>query len=137
MTRLRHTFTPAAMIIAALLLGGCAASVSESGSDSGGGWGGEPVPGMPAPDMPAEDGDFGGDGSADDDGPTSAPTPGDGRQVVTTGWMYLTVEAPLEAATEAARITERAGGRVDGRTEYAPRGSDAGGAELVLRIPSA
>jgi hypothetical protein len=136
MTRLRHTFAPAAMMITALLLGGCAASVSESGSDSGGGWGGEPAPGMPAPAMP--DGDWrDDDGGGDEDSPAVDPSLGDGRQVVTTGWMYLTVEAPLEAATEAARITERAGGRVDGRTEYAPRGSDAGGAELVLRIPSA
>ena len=60
----------------------------------------------------------------------------DGREVITTGSLYVTVEAPLEAAAEAARIAERAGGRVDGRREYAPTGGDTGGAELVLRIPS-
>lgn len=129
MTRPRRTLAPLAALAATLLLAGCSA-VAESGSDGGGGWGGEPAPGAPAPDM-------GGDGAVgEDEGPISTPTPGDGRQVITTGWMYLTVEAPLEAATEAARITERAGGRVDGRTEYAPHNNDAGGAELVLRIPS-
>jgi len=138
MTRSRLALAPVAAVAATLLLAGCSAGAVESGSDSGGGWSGEFEPGMPAPDMPVTDGDLGGDGaSRDEGGPISAPAPGDGRQVITTGWMYLTVEAPLDAATEAARITERVGGRVDGRTEYAPRSNDAGGAELVLRIPSA
>lgn len=136
MTRTRLALAPLAALSAALLLAGCSAG-AESGSDAGGGWSGEFEPGMPAPDMPVDDRDLGGDGSAGDEGgPISAPAPGDGRQVITTGWMYVTVEAPLEAAAEAARITERVGGRVDGRTEYAPHNNDAGGAELVLRIPS-
>lgn len=62
---------------------------------------------------------------------------GSGREVITTGSLYVTVDEPLDAAAEAARIVERAGGRVDGRDEYAPRQGDRGGAELVLRIPSA
>lgn len=59
------------------------------------------------------------------------------RSVITTGYLYLTVEAPLEAAAEAARIADRAGGRVDGRTEYAPEERGYASAELILRLPSA
>jgi len=83
---------------------------NEGGEDAGGGAGG------------AFGGELGG--------------PDDGREVITTGSLYVTVEAPLEAAAAAARIVERAGGRVDGRRESAPTGGDTGGAELVLRIPS-
>lgn len=60
----------------------------------------------------------------------------DGRQVITTGYMTVTVAKPSEAADEAARIVEQAGGHVDSRSEVAPSGNDAGRAELTLRIPS-
>jgi hypothetical protein len=114
------------LALAALLLSGCSAAVNES-SDSGG------MPGLGAPEAPvSEEGSSGGDlGSTPD---------ADDRSIVTTGYLYLTVEAPIDAAAEAVAIVERAGGRVDARQEYAPRetsvGSDAGGAELVLRIPA-
>lgn len=132
MTRRSAVLMPGALVAAALLLAGCSASTAESGADSGG----EYSPGMPAAPMPDEaGGDL--DGPVTEEGRDGGVTaPEDGRSVITTGWMYLTVEAPLEAATEAATIAERAGGRVDARSEYAPQGSDAGGAELVLRIPS-
>lgn len=58
------------------------------------------------------------------------------RQVITTGSMSVVVEHPLDAATEAVRITESAGGRVDGRTEYAPIDGRRGSATLTLRIPA-
>lgn len=60
------------------------------------------------------------------------------RQVITTGWVTITVDDPMDAATEAVRITEGSGGRVDGRSEYAPKDdTDKGSATLTLRIPSA
>ena len=65
----------------------------------------------------------------------SADRAGD-RSVITTGYLYVTVDAPLESAAEAVSITEAAGGRVDGRQEFAPQGGDAGGAQLTLRIPA-
>jgi hypothetical protein len=59
------------------------------------------------------------------------------RQVITTGYVTLTVTDPLKSADDAVRITEQAGGRVDGRNEYAPRDDiDKGSATLTLRIPS-
>ncbi|MCA1943507.1 MAG: DUF4349 domain-containing protein [Yonghaparkia sp.] len=122
--------------LAALLLGGCAA-VSES-SDSGG------MPGIGGPDVGYEEAPVAEDGGAiggDLDGEQSGDPDAGDRSIVTTGYLYLTVEAPLDAAAQAVAIVERAGGRVDGRQEYAPRetsdASDAGGAELVLRIPAA
>lgn len=58
------------------------------------------------------------------------------RQVITTGWVTITVDEPMDAAAEAVRITEAAGGRVDGRTEYAPVDGDKGSATLTLRVPA-
>ena len=112
--RLRLTTAASLTLLAALALGGCSAGASDSATDSGG---------------PA----FGGDSEeAALDGEAS-----DGRSVITTGQLYLTVAAPLEAAEEAARIAERAGGRVDGRTEYSPDQGRYAAAELLLRLPSA
>jgi hypothetical protein len=131
MTRRSILCVPGAVLAAALLLAGCSASTADSGADGEGGF----APGLPAAPMPdAGGGDSDGPG-AEEDG-DGIVQPGPGRSVVTTGWMYLTVEAPLAAVTDATTIVERAGGRVDARSEYAPQGSDAGGAELVLRIPS-
>jgi hypothetical protein len=114
-----------ALALTALLLSGCAANESyESATDSGG------MPGF--------------DGGAE--APISEESAGDvvdaDRSVITTGYLYLTVDAPIDAAAEATTIVEAAGGRVDGRTEYGPQSlssrmaTDAGGAELVLRIPA-
>lgn len=58
------------------------------------------------------------------------------RQVITTGYVTITAEEPLEAATEAVRIVESIGGRIDGRTEYAPVDGDKGSATLILRLPA-
>jgi uncharacterized small protein (DUF1192 family) len=58
------------------------------------------------------------------------------RSVVTTGTMTITADKPLDAAREAVRIVEGAGGRVDARTEKAPTKDNQGSASLSLRIPS-
>jgi len=74
------------------------------------------------------------------------------RDVITTGSLSLTVQRPTEAADDATRIVEQAGGRVDARTENPrpkpvdgiPEGANSGATEasqpdrvqLTLRIPS-
>jgi hypothetical protein len=126
--RLRLTTAASLALLSALALGGCSAGAFDSATDSGG---------------PAFGGDSGAPSSEDFGGAVEAEEAAQdlessaGRSVITTGHLYLTVEAPLEAAEEAARITERAGGRVDGRTEYSPDQVGYAAAELLLRIPSA
>lgn len=70
-----------------------------------------------------------------DEGVAADATDSD-RQVITTGYVTVTAEEPIEAATEAVRIVESVGGRVDGRTEHAPTNGDQGSATLTLRLPS-
>ncbi|MBX9719339.1 MAG: hypothetical protein K2X36_10940, partial [Microbacteriaceae bacterium] len=108
----RLLVTLPALALSALLLGGCAAAAtSESASDSGGMPGFEEGVGAPIVDEATDGGNL-------------ESQPGDGdRAVITTGYLYVTVEAPLEAAAEAVAIVESAGGRVDGRQEFAPRES--------------
>lgn len=55
---------------------------------------------------------------------------------IVNGYLSLTVEEPVDAATEVSQIVEKAGGRVDARTEYAPQGKDRGSAQMTVRIPS-
>ncbi len=119
-----------ALALTALLLSGCAAvGSSESASDSGG------MPGLGAPESLESEAVGGSSG-----GDLASQTGDDNRAVITSGSLYLTVEAPSEAAADAVAIVEAAGGRVDGRQEFAPRtfgdAKDAGGAELLLRIPA-
>lgn len=122
MTALRPLRTLPALALAALLLGGCASSgtadsmVDYDMSSDGGG--------LPQAPVYSE--------GADEESREFA----DDRSVITTGYLYVTVDAPLESAAEATTITEAAGGRVDARQEFAPSRGDAGGAQLTLRIPA-
>jgi outer membrane murein-binding lipoprotein Lpp len=59
------------------------------------------------------------------------------RQVISTGWATITADDPIDAAEDAVRIVEGAGGRVDGRSEQAPVDDALGQVTLTLRIPSA
>jgi hypothetical protein len=118
---MRRTFTiTTALLASAIALTGCSAmGGSESGSD-------RPVitdQGVPAPESA--------DGMTTEIG-------GDviDRQVITTGWVTIVVDDPKDAAAEAVRITEAAGGRIDGRSEYAPVDGDQGSATLTLRVPA-
>jgi uncharacterized small protein (DUF1192 family) len=106
-----------------LLLAGCSAG-GASGDLASGGDAGAPVQG---PQVVGED------ASVDSDGSFSAE---EGREVIVTGSMTVTAEDPSDAAREAVRIVEAAGGRVDARSEYAPSGGDLGSASLTLRIPA-
>lgn len=121
---MRRTLIGSTVLLAATLaLTGCAAGSSGAYD-------------MPQ-GVPVTGGDAGGfaeeGGYTGDDGSVSADAD---RQVVITGSMTVTAEDPLAAAKEAVRIVESAGGRVDGRTEYAPGDHDRGSAQLELRIPA-
>lgn len=110
----------AVVLAGVLMLAGCTANsgVSEGGSD-----------GFPAP-APAEDSGGGVPGvvGGDEDGAD--------RDVIVRGQLSITVESPIEAVDDAIRIVERAGGRIDQRTERPPVDGDGGAAQLVARIPS-
>lgn len=124
--RRRRVAIPALVLFGALALAGCSATM-DGASQS------------PTGTIPAEQTERG--ATSDQLGGVAAPDTlaegaVDGRQVITSGYMTVTVEKPSEAADDAARIVEQAGGHVDSRTEVAPSETDAGRAELTLRIPS-
>jgi hypothetical protein len=115
------------LLAAALALTGCSASAGSTAYD-GGGDSGEIAP--QAPGVVDES-------SVDSDGTQSGADPASvERQVVITGNVTITADEPLKASKEAVRIVEAAGGRVDGRTEYAASDTDTGSAQLELRIPA-
>ncbi|HWR86178.1 MAG TPA: DUF4349 domain-containing protein [Rhodoglobus sp.] len=119
---------PAALLVAGLALAGCSAAPASD----------EAVP-LPDSGVRFDDGTVtapelvqGSAGGAE----SSEALDQAGRDIVTTGWVTIVVDEPMDAATDAVRITESAGGRVDGRSEYAPTGGDNGSATLTLRIPA-
>lgn len=57
------------------------------------------------------------------------------RSQIITGDLYLTVDAPLEAADQVQDIVESAGGRVDSRSEYTDWQTELPSAYLWVRIP--
>jgi uncharacterized coiled-coil protein SlyX len=117
----RTTTTLGATLLAAtLLLAGCSAGGGSVSDESGG-----------APMAPEVNG-----GDAVTDGDTGVVTEENSRDVIVTGSMTVTADDPIAASRDAVRLVEAAGGRVDGRTEYAPSNGDAGSATLVLRIPA-
>ncbi|HEX7834745.1 MAG TPA: DUF4349 domain-containing protein [Pseudolysinimonas sp.] len=118
------------LLAAALALTGCSAPSGAGGADSGN----YSQPDAPMPDQGVSGGVAGGDGGLATDEGTGTPTTD--RQVIMTGNVTITTDDPIAASREAVRIVEAAGGRVDGRTEYAPTGGDKGSASLELRIPA-
>lgn len=121
-TMRRILILPTALVLTSLALTGCAAAGS---SDSSGGG----TVGMASQPQAVEGERVAADG-------TSVDASSVDRQVIVTGWMTVTVEEPLTAASEATRIAEAAGGRVDGRQENAPVDGDRGSATLTLRLPA-
>ena len=90
---------------------------------------------------PVTDQQFSSDGGTLVEGARSESAQGDAatadRQVITTGYVTITVDDPMASANDAVKVVEQAGGRVDGRTEYAPKDeTDKGSATLTLRVPS-
>jgi hypothetical protein len=123
---MKLTLATVLVLISALTLGGCSAASDSASTQSGG----------LAPDVAevAAGSDSGGLASDPSKGGVSGPVAD--RLVIVTGYLTMTVDDPLTASAEAARIAESVGGRVDGRTEYAPTDGDKGSAMLVLRLPS-
>lgn len=58
------------------------------------------------------------------------------RAVITTGTVSLTVDDPIAGAESAAQLIDKAGGRVDARSESPATDSRSANASLSLRIPS-
>lgn len=117
----RSTILGAALLAATLLLAGCSAGAGSTSDES--------VGGPMAPEI------SGGDAVTEGDTSDFAAED-DARDVIVTGSMTVTADDPLAASRDAVRLVEAAGGRVDGRTEYAPANGDAGSANLILRIPA-
>jgi hypothetical protein len=117
----RTTAALAAVLAAGIVLSGCSAGslASSGGADSGTA---EHAPQPAAPDLESSGGE---DAAAED------------RALVITGTVTITTEDPIAASERATEITLAAGGRIDARTEYAPRDGDAGRATLTLRVPAA
>lgn len=118
----RITILSAGLLTAAVLLTGCSAGGAARDES-----------GVSAPQVPAPVTE---DLSSEADGGTAGLADDAARSVIVTGSMTVTTEEPAAAAREAVRLVEEAGGRVDGRSEYAPTGGDAGSASLTLRIPA-
>ncbi|WP_250448134.1 DUF4349 domain-containing protein [Actinotalea sp. C106] len=127
------------MVALLLALTGCSAtSSSDEGTDSSGGYVGDE--GAAGEDSAADDGTTE-EGAADlDEGGLGGEASGDGgesaRQVVTTGYVSMTVEDPRQAARESARLVEHVGGWVEQRSEQSADGDLEASALLVVRIPA-
>lgn len=131
---MRRTITfSAALLAAGLALAGCSAAPNSAGSITTVEGSARDVPLLPA--QPFDGGTVQSE-PLPQDAPQDAAASTADRQVVTTGWMSVTVDAPVEASVEAVRITTDAGGRVDSRTETAPVNGDQGSASLTLRVPA-
>ncbi|WP_411698164.1 DUF4349 domain-containing protein [Conyzicola sp.] len=135
---MRRILLSTALLAAAVSLAGC--TTSQSSSEQSAPAVSEPgvsEPGVSefAPSEAVVPGDSGGSRAADAAAPQSLAEAT--RSVVTTGTMTVTADDPIAAATDAVRIVEGAGGRVDARTENAPTENTNGSATLSLRIPSA
>lgn len=123
---MRRLALPAAAAAAiALLLSGCTNALDASS-------GGTPAeaPTLQAPDGGGTD-ESGGDATSDEAG----AQPED-RSVITTGWISITVDDPIASAEEVAGVAERAGGRVDERTETPGSGVQQPSASLTIRVPA-
>ena len=93
---MRRTITiPAAIALALIALTGCSAG-SSSDSSSGG---------MPAPMV-----DQGTEFSSADGTTTDSDAVAADRQVITTGYVTITVDDPMASANDAVKVIEQAGG---------------------------
>ncbi|MBX3086933.1 MAG: DUF4349 domain-containing protein [Cryobacterium sp.] len=130
---MRRLLITAALLSGAILLTGCTAgSAADSEAPQSGGAPGDSsyqygsIDGIPGPNEGVRE-DAGSKDGMDIAGP----------QIITTVQVTVTVDSPVKAADEAARITLASGGTVAYRVENEPSGKDLGSAQLTLRIPSA
>lgn len=112
----RFALTAVASAAALLLLAGCSSSSGTSSPYEGG----RPV--SPQQDKSAS-------GTAED-GSVQADA-----QVITTGWVSISVSDPAAASTDAAEVVETHGGHIDNRSEQAGAGSQSASAQLTIRVP--
>ncbi len=132
---MRRLSVAATLLVGLLTLSGCTATSGSSDSDgsvSGGSGSSGVDSGAPDAEGPIPVEQAGGIGDGADPIKESA----DGRSVITEGYLTLTVDSPLDAVDDAARIVERAGGRVDSRSESPENGDRPSSASLTVRIPS-
>ncbi|MGO4690728.1 DUF4349 domain-containing protein [Glaciibacter sp. 2TAF33] len=119
---MKRTLALTAVMLSALLLSGCTSGAQTATS------GGQVVTPYQAPDS--------GKGTPGVVQGEAADLPAANRDVVTTGQVSLTVDDPIRSAQDAVRITERAGGRIDSRTENPGTPNQPASANLTLRIPA-
>lgn len=117
----RTTAALAAVLAAGIVLSGCSAGADYSGASDGGSTA-ERAP------LAVDAGDTASDGEQNAAAADQA--------LVITGTVTITADDPIAASEKATAIARAAGGRVDARTEYAPRDGDAGSATLTLRVPA-
>ncbi|MEO7147755.1 MAG: DUF4349 domain-containing protein [Terrimesophilobacter sp.] len=119
---MKRILVTAALILSVFTLAGCSLAGTSSSDTSTSGGAPESAPGVaPAPGIAV-------DGAVKD-----AVV---GPQIITTVQLTVTVDAPITAADEAARIVARVGGTVADRSERAASEREPGSAQLTLRIPS-
>lgn len=116
----------AAAAITALLFAGCTADGS-SGSHS---------PAVQAPSGELAPGPRIHGEAAEDSADGAADAQLADRSVITTGWVSITVGDPIASAEDVAGLAERAGGRVDNRSETPGTDTQPASASLTIRIPS-
>lgn len=122
----RITILGTTVLAATLLLAGCSAGGAMPSNDQG----------VSAPQAPDGGGVEEYVGADSDGGAAGDLASEDARVEIVSGSMTVTAEDPAAASQEAVRLVEAAGGRVDGRNEYAPSNGDMGSASLTLRIPA-
>jgi hypothetical protein len=109
-----------ASVATILLLAGCSSSSGSSSPAEGA----RPAPASPQQDRSAP-------GAAEDG---SVQAEGD-AQVITTGWVSISVSDPITAGAEAVEVVESHGGHIDNRSEQAGTGSQSASAQLTIRVP--
>jgi len=114
----RYALTVVATAAAVLLLAGCSSSSGASSPSEGG----RPAPIAPQQEKSAP-------GGAEDSAVSAD------AQVVTTGWVSLSVDDPSAASASAVAVVEKHGGHVDNRSERAGTDSESASAELTIRVP--
>lgn len=124
---MRRPLAVAAVALSALLLVGC----TSGGADSI-----APAPGVGstsgdavAPEIARDEG-----GAQSVAGDSDVTT--ENRDVITNGSMSLTVTDPIATVQDVEAITDRAGGRIDSRSENPKTPNQPASANLSLRIPA-
>ncbi len=122
---MRRLAVAAAAAITALALAGCTGHTATSSN-------GAPAqaPSLQAPEPGT------GEESAGDAVSGGAEGRAEDRSVITTGWISMVVDDPVDIAEEVAAVAAGAGGRVDSRTETPGSDIQQPSASLTIRIPA-